>query len=124
MVVTARYPFLIDGEPFVPSATPLLQPGTRTEFALFLYNATAEEMMIRATVTDSAGAKRSAEPTLARQIQGDRVTKLVFELNPAGMSPGPATLDLVLHKKGSSDILRASLPMTYGPSTAAAGHSD
>jgi VWFA-related protein len=120
----ASYPFLLDGEPFVPSATPLVQPVARTEFALFLYNATAEEMMIRATVTDSAGAKRPAEPTLVRQIQGDRVTKLVFELDPAGMSPGPATLDLSLHKKGSSDILQASLPMTYGSSTAGAGHSN
>jgi VWFA-related protein len=118
----ASYPFLLDGEPFVPSATPLLQPAAKTEFALFLYNATAEEMMIRATVTDSAGAKRPAEPTLTRQIQGDHVTKLVFELNPAGMPPGPATLDLALHNKGSSDILQASLPMTYGTSTAAAGH--
>jgi len=120
----ASYPFLFDGEPFVPSATPLLQPAARTEFALFLYNATAEEMMIRATVTDSAGAKRPAEPTLARQIQGDRVTKLVFEINPAGMPPGPATLDLTLHKKGSSDILQASLPMMSGPIPAAAGHSN
>ena len=120
----ASYPFLLDGEPFAPSATALLQPGAKTEFALFLYNATAEEMMIRATVTDSAGAKRPAEPTLARQIQGDRVTKLVFELNPAGMSPGPATLDLALHRKGSSDILQANLPMTYGSSTAGGGHSN
>jgi VWFA-related protein len=118
----APYPFLLDGEPFAPSATPLLQPSARTEFALFLYNANAEEMMIRATMTDSTGAKRPAEPTVARQIQGDRVTKLVFEINPAGMSPGPATLDLALHKKGSADILRASLPMTYGPIPAAAEH--
>lgn len=118
----ASYPFLLDGEPFAPSATPRLQPAGKTEFALFLYNAPAEEMMIRATVTDSAGAKRLAEPTLARQIQGDRVTKLVFEFNPSGMSPGPATLDLALHKKGSSDILQASLPMTLIP--AAAGHSN
>jgi hypothetical protein len=81
-------------------------------------------MMIRATVTDSAGAKRPAEPTLARQIQGDRVTKLVFELDPAGMSPGPAIFVLALHKKGSSDILKASLPMTYGPSPAGGGHSN
>jgi VWFA-related protein len=119
----ASYPFLLDGEPFAPSATPLLPPTTNSEFALFLYNATAEEMMIGATVTDSAGAKRPAEPTLARQIQGDHVTKLVFDLNPTVMSPGPATLDLALHKKGSSDILRASLPMTFGSSTGG-GHSN
>jgi VWFA-related protein len=119
----ASYPFLLDGEPFVPSANPLL-PAGKTEFALFLYNATAEEMMIRATVSNGADAKRPAEPTLSRQIQGDGVTKLVFELNPAGTSPGPVTLDLALHKKGSSDILHASVPMTYGPSPAAAGHSN
>ena len=118
----ASYPFLLDGEPFAPSATPLLQSAAKSEFALFLYNATAEEMMIGATLTDSAGAKRPAEPTLARQIQGDHITKLVFELNPAGMSPGPATLDLALHKKGSLDILQARLPVTYGAT--AAGQSN
>lgn len=120
----ASYPFLLDGEPFAPSAAPLLHPDARTEFALFLYNAPAEEMMIRATVTDSAGAKRPAEPALARQLQGDGVTKLVFELNPSGMSPGPAILNLSLHKKGSSDILQRSLPMTYGSSPTAAGKSN
>jgi VWFA-related protein len=120
----ASYPFMLDGGPFVPSATPLLQPAASTGFALFLYNATAEEMMIRATVTDSAGAKRLVQPTLARHIQGEGVTKLVFELNPAGMSPGPATLDFTLHKKGSSDVLQSSVPMTYGSSTAAEGHSN
>jgi VWFA-related protein len=120
----ADYPFLLDGEPFAPSANPLVQPAGKTEFALFLYNATAEEMMIRATVTDSAGAKRPAEPTLKRQIQGDGVTKLIFELNAAGISPGPATLDLSLHKKGSSDILQASVPLTYGSGGMSAGHSN
>jgi VWFA-related protein len=120
----APYPFLLDGEPFAPSATALLQPDAKTSFALFLYNGTAEEMMIRATLTDSAGAKRPAEPTLTRQIQGDHITKLVFDLNPSGMSPGPAKLDLALHKKGSADILQATLPMTFGLSTATAAHSN
>jgi hypothetical protein len=120
----ASYPFLLDGEPFVPSATPLLQPAARTEFALFLYNAAAEEMMIGATVTDSAGAKRPVEPTLVRQIQGDRVTKLVLEINPAGMTPGPATVELVLRKKGSSDILKTSLPVMCVSGGAGAAHSN
>ncbi|HEV7429179.1 MAG TPA: VWA domain-containing protein [Thermoanaerobaculia bacterium] len=120
----ASYPFLLNGEPFVPSATPLLQRAARTEFALFLYNAAAEEMMIGATVTDSAGAKRPVEPTLVRQIQGDRVMKLVFEINSTGMSPGPATLELGLRKKGSSDILKTSLPVMCGFGTAGAGHSN
>lgn len=111
----AAYPFVLDGEPFVPSATPRLQPASTSEFALLLYNAAAEEMMIGGTVTDSAGAKRPAQPTLTRAMQGDGVTKLVFALDPAALSPAPATLDLVLHKKGSPDAIQASVTIA-GPS--------
>ena len=106
----ASYPFLLDGEPFVPSATPRLQPAAKTEFALFLYNATAEEMMIRATVTDSAGAKRLGRTNTRTTDPGGPRNEARFRAQPAGMPPGPASLDLSLHKKGSSDILQASLP--------------
>lgn len=105
------YPFQLNGEPFVPSAAPLLRPTEEREFALFLYNANAEEMMVQATVTDSAGKTRPAEPSLARQIRGEGVTKLVFQYEPAGLPDGPAILDLTLHKKGSADVHRASIPL-------------
>ena len=35
----ASYPFQLDGEPFVPSATATLHATQKGEFALFLYNA-------------------------------------------------------------------------------------
>ncbi len=108
----ASYPFQLNGEPFVPSAAPLLKGTQEREFVLFLYNANAEEMMMQATVTDMTGATHPAAPSLARQIQGEGVTKLVFNYQPVGVPAGPATLDLTLHKKGSTEMHRASIPLT------------
>ena len=107
----ASYPFQLNGEPFVPSAAPLLKGTEEREFVLFLYNASAEEMMMQATVTDMAGATHPASPSLAREIHGEGVTKLVFQYQPVGVPAGPATLDLTLHKKGSPEMHRASIPM-------------
>ena len=108
----AAYPFQLDGEPFVPSAAPQLHASEEREFVLFLYNASAEDVMMQATVTDAEGKTRPAQPSLARQILGEGVTKLVFQYDPAGLPAGAATLDLTLHKKGSSDLHRASIPLT------------
>jgi VWFA-related protein len=107
----AAYPFLLDGEPFLPSAAPHLRKSEPGEFALFLYNANPEELMMQATVTDAAGVTRPAQPSLVRQIKGEGVTKLVFHVDPSGIAAGPARFDLLLHKKGSPDVRKASLPV-------------
>jgi VWFA-related protein len=106
----AAYPFHLDGEPFVPSVMPRLRAAEEGEFALFLYNANPEEMMMQATVTDAKGVTRPAAPSLVRQIRGEGVTKLVFHYGPNGVAPGPATLDLLIHKKGSPDVRKSTLP--------------
>jgi hypothetical protein len=84
--------------------------GEARQFAVFVYNATADEMTWEATLTDPAGT-RAAAPKLVRELQGDFVTKLVFQYDAAGVGPGNATLDIVIHKKGSSDARRASVPL-------------
>ncbi|HEV2719646.1 MAG TPA: VWA domain-containing protein [Thermoanaerobaculia bacterium] len=105
------YPFLLDGEPFTPSAAPRLAKTAEGEFALFLYNVDPAEMMMQATVTDAAGTTRPAQPSLVRQIKGDGVTKLVFHVDSSGVAAGPARLDVVLHKRGSEDLRKASVPL-------------
>jgi VWFA-related protein len=100
---TTPYPFQLDGERFVPSATPVVRA---TEG-----RANADDVTIQATVTDSAGAMRPASPTLARQIAGDSVTKLVFHYDPAGLPAGPATLNVTLSKKGSAEMNKASIAL-------------
>jgi hypothetical protein len=104
------YPFQINGEPFMPSAVARLHHGEPRQFAVFVYNATADEMTWEATLTDPAGT-RATMPTLLRELQGDFVTKLLFQYDAAGVGPGNATLEFVIHKKGSSDARRASVPL-------------
>jgi VWFA-related protein len=108
---TTDYPFLLDGEPFTPSAEPRLHRAEAGEFALFLYNADPADMMMQATVTDAAGVTRPAQPSLLREIKGQGVTKLVFQYDPSGVAAGPARLDLVVHKKGSAELRKTSLPL-------------
>jgi VWFA-related protein len=104
------YPFQINGEPFMPSAVAHVRNGESRQFAVFVYNATADEMTWEAALTDSAGT-RATVPKLVRELQGDFVTKLVFQYDAAGVGPGNATLDIVIRKKGSADARRASVPL-------------
>jgi len=104
------FPFQINGEPFMPSAVARLRNGEPQQFAVFVYNATADEMTWEATLTDPAGT-RVTTPKLVRELQGDFVTKLVFQYDGAGVGPGNTTLDIVIHKKGSADARRASVPL-------------
>ncbi len=104
------FPFQINGEPFMPSAVARFRNGEPRQFAVFVYNATADEMTWEATLTGPAGT-HATEPKLLRELQGDFVTKLLFQYDPASVGPGNATLDIVIHKKGSSDARRASVPL-------------
>lgn len=104
------FPFQINGEPFMPSALVRMRHGEPRQFAVFVYNATADEMTWEATLTDPAGTRATA-PTLLHELQGDFVTKLVFQYDAAGVGPGNATLDITIRKKGSSDARRASVPL-------------
>ena len=104
------FPFQINGEPFMPSAVAHMRNGELREFAVFVYNATADEMTWEATLTNLAGTQ-AAKPKLLRELQGDFVTKLLFQYDAAGVGPGNARLDIVIHKKGSSDARRASVPL-------------
>src|ERR1044071_2688375 len=102
------YPLHIDGEPFMPSAVARMSNGQQRHFMVFVYNATADEVAWEATLTNAAGT-RATQPKLVRELQGDFVTKLVFQFDAAGVGPGNATLDFVIHKKGSSDARHASV---------------
>jgi hypothetical protein len=107
----SAYPFQLNGEPFVPSAAPHLRPAEPREFALFLYNADPEQMLLQATVTDAAGVTRPAAPSLVRQLRGEGVTKLVFSYDAANVAPGRGKLDLLLHKKGSTEMQHSTVPI-------------
>ena len=106
----APYPFHINGEPFLPSASVSVQNGQPRRFAVFVANAAAGELSWEATVVDPLGHAHSGTPSLVKELQGAEMAKLVFDYAPGDLASGAATFDLTMHKKGSSDARKTSIP--------------
>ncbi len=111
-VTNAVYPFQIDGEPFIPSAAVRVRQGEPRQFAVFVYNASADEVAWETSVSDTNGASHEAKPQMIRQLQGEDVTKLMFQYAPDERDQSAARLDVTIRKKGSSEARRSSVPMT------------
>lgn len=110
----APYPFHLSGEPFMPSARGHLIEGQAREFALFVLNATVDELTWETFVTDAAGRHVPVTPILVRQLQGETMTKMLFRY-PAQSIAGLANrMELVVHKKGSTEERRSSVALTVG----------
>jgi len=108
----SAYPFQINGEPFIPSATVRLRNGEKRQFAVFVYNAAIDEVAWETSVRDESGASRPTPSSLVKELQGDDVTKLMFQYAPGDLALGASALDITIHKKGSGDApRRASVPM-------------
>ncbi len=105
------YPFHINGEPFVPSATVHVQSGVPRRFAVFVYNATADEMQYETNVHDGKGALRANAASLVQELQGDDVTKLLFQYAPTAADNGESTLDVTVKKKGSTEARTSHMPI-------------
>jgi VWFA-related protein len=105
------YPFHINGEPFLPSATVHVKPGEPRRFAIFVYNATADEMQYETNVRDGKGATRTNAASLVKELQGEDVTKLLFQYEPTAAETGDSTLDVTVKKKGSAETRTARIPM-------------
>jgi VWFA-related protein len=106
------YPFYLNGQPFVPSASVAMKSGDTRRYAVFIYNAGADEIALDTSVTDALGKQRGISPALVTRLQGESVMKYVYDLAAAGFDAGPSRLDVVVHKKGSADARSASLTLT------------
>src|SRR5207253_9454164 len=67
----STYPFQINGEPFIPSASVSMRNGEPREFAVFVYNASVEEVTWEATVSDRHGTFHPAQPNVINQLQDE-----------------------------------------------------
>lgn len=106
------YPFQINGEPFIPSASVNVRNGESRQFAVFVYNAGTDEVAWEATVSDANGIARPTSTNLLKQLQGADVTKLMFQYAPGELENGVARLDVTVRKRGSSDVRKSSVPLT------------
>jgi hypothetical protein len=49
---------------------------------------------------------------MVKQLQGDDVTKLMFQYAPEEGDHGVSRLDVTIHKKGSAEARKSSVPLT------------
>jgi VWFA-related protein len=105
------YPFHINGEPFFPSASVAVQNGRPRRFAVFVANAAPGELTWEATVTDPMGRESAGGASLVQELQGTEMAKLLLDYSPGDLRSGAATFDLKVHKKGSSDARKSSVPL-------------
>jgi hypothetical protein len=97
----APYPFVFDGESFVPAARANVRNGEPRLFTLWVYNAHRDEL----TWEIAPHAKLVSES----RPDGSDVTKLLFALERV---PSDAReLGVTIRKKGSSDERRVTVPL-------------
>ncbi len=97
----APYPFVLNGESFVPAARASLRKGEPRLFTLWVYNTNGEEL----TWVIEPEAKLVSES----KPDGSDVTKLLFSLER--VPANTRALDVTVRKKGSSDERRVSVPL-------------
>lgn len=93
------YPFVLDGESFVPAARASLRPGEPRLFTVFVYNSDPEEISWQIR----------PEATLVSTSAGEDVTKYLFALER--VPPGATELDVVVRRKGSQEERRVTVPI-------------
>ena len=108
----ASYPFEINGESFIPSAAVHVKKGEARDFAVFVYNATPEEVAWETTVNDPTGAQHAASPSLIKQTPYEDGTKMMFRYAPDDLPDGIGSMAFTIRKKGSADARRASVGLT------------
>ena len=106
----APYPFHINGEPFMPSANAGVSNGHSRRVALFVFNVEPDELAWDASAIDKLGPHPGA-PVVVQRLQGQDVMKLLLDYSPTDLLAGPASFDVTVHKKGSSDARKASVPL-------------
>jgi VWFA-related protein len=94
----APYPFQINGEAFIPSAAVRAADGEPRRFALFVYNASVDEM----TWDISPPAT-----LVSKMMSGDTgVLKLVFDVPKLD---GASQVDVTIRKNGSTDARKTAI---------------
>lgn len=97
----APYPFVLNGESFVPAARASLRKGEPRLFTLWVYNANREELTWE--IAPEAKLVSESKP------DGSDVTKLLFSLER--VPANTRALDVTVRKKGSTDERRVSVPL-------------
>jgi hypothetical protein len=107
------YPFIVNGEPYVPSAKPVLHSADQARLCLVAYNLGSGDVAVNAQVTGSDGKAMSGgridlvERT-ATGIPG--VDKLIATFEPTGLAAGQYVLRVGVRDPATGTEEMSSLP--------------
>jgi hypothetical protein len=105
------FPFLMEDQPFLPAARPVVAPGATLPLYLFAFNAGEGSLTATAQVLTLEGDVQPAEIALANDSgSATGTTKLSAEVKPGRLAPGDYTLLVTLRNRASSDQANASIP--------------
>lgn len=107
----APYPFVLNGEPFVPSARMTVKNGRKQKLAVFVMNTAPDDLVWQLSVTDAAGKPHVVAPASAEILKGEGVSKVVVDYTPSDLQPGPATASVSMVKRSSNESQRTSAPI-------------
>lgn len=107
------YPFTVDGEPYVPSALPVLDQARPTRLCLVAYNLGKGDLAVKSEVL-AADGKASPAGRLSKVerkptgIQG--LDKLVATFDPSGLNAGHYVLQVAVTDPATGHKEESSLP--------------
>ncbi|HEX3068416.1 MAG TPA: VWA domain-containing protein, partial [Thermoanaerobaculia bacterium] len=96
----AGYPFVVNGQAFIPSAGVSVHRGEPRTFAVFVENASPDELSVES----------SPKTTVVSQTGSGLRSLLLLRLDSA--DPSTAALDVTVRKRGSDDLRKSSIPLT------------
>jgi VWFA-related protein len=96
----AGYPFVANGQAFIPSAGVRVRRGEPRTFAVFVENAAPDELSVES----------SPKATIVSQTGSSSRSLLLFRLDSAEATT--AALDVTVRKRGSEDLRKSSIPLT------------
>ncbi|MCG8458559.1 MAG: VWA domain-containing protein, partial [Holophagales bacterium] len=107
------YPFMVKGEPFVPSARPAIRPGDGARFCLVGYNLGAGRLELEAQVIGDEGVPHdSGSLALIERTptESEGVEKLLATFDPENLRAGEYTLEVAITNLDTGLAQQSSIP--------------
>ncbi|REJ73887.1 MAG: VWA domain-containing protein [Acidobacteria bacterium] len=110
-----EFPFMMEGQPFLPAAHPTVAKGGTLPLYLFAHNAGAGSLTASAQVITADGDVEPAEISLANDAgNASGVSRLAAEFQAGSLAPGEYTLLVTVRNLATSQQANASLPIRIG----------
>ncbi len=99
----APYPFMLAGNPYIPSSRPVLAPGQETQLALVGYSLGSGELEAKARVLGADGRDLGpATIQVLKRESGAKPARLVANVTPPHLAPGEYRLEVKLSADGTA----------------------